>query len=444
MNKKKTIRNWHRKIISNSMHSVIVTILMGSILILVTVNNAVAGEGNPVPNDVTNLTNNSYEDNYINWTWSDPNNIDPGLLGVSVYIDGQYMTDVPGGVQYYNATNFAPNTQHTISTQTYDTRGHKTDNVLVNDIEWTAPNQETLTPTPTPTDTPTPTPTPTPTATPIPSNPIQHVVTIVFENQELNDILANGPYFNYLYNTYGSATNYYAACHPSASNYLAMTSGNTWECGSDAINLYSTKNIGTILETKNISQGGNLSWYGFMESMPAPCYRSDSGEYAPRHNPFVFYSDLVNTNLCEDHDVSLDVWTNLVNSGDSNEIPTYSFISPNLLNDGHDTSVEYADNWLKGFLDPLLSKPWAQNTVFFIVFDEGVTNDGFNDGFNGFNGGHTYLVAVSPYSKGLRITSDTTEYNLLTTIEWLLNLGTTGNNDDPSKYPPLKELFNLT
>ncbi len=273
--------------------------------------------------------------------------------------------------------------------------------------------------------------------TPVTAPPIQHVVVIEFENQPLSNVLSNGPYFNYLYNTYGAATNYYAACHPSAPNYLAVTSGNTWQCGSDALNLYTTTNLGSLLENKNISQGGNLSWYGFMESMPSPCYRSDSGEYVFRHNPFVYYADLVNTNLCTEHDVPLDVWTNLVNSGN---VPNFSFISPNLLNDGHDTNVSHADNWLNNFLSPLLTTSWAQNTVFFIVFDESDFSV-----FNGmFNGGHTYMVAVSPYSKGLSVTSDTTEYNILTTIEWLMNLGTTGNNDDPSKYPPMKGLFNFT
>ena len=267
--------------------------------------------------------------------------------------------------------------------------------------------------------------------------PIKHVVVIVFENQELNNILSNGPYFKYLYDTYGAVTNYYASCHPSASNYLAMTSGNTWECGSDAVNLFTTTNLGTLLENKNISQGGNLSWSAYMESMPSPCYRSDSGEYAARHNPFIYYADLVNTNLCRDHDVSLDVWNNSVSSGN---IANFSFISPNILNDGHDTSVTYADNWLRGFLTPLLTKPWAQKTVFFIVFDEGSTSNGFN----GFTGGHTYMVAVSPYSSGLKVTNNTTHYNLLTTIEWLLNLGMTGNNDNTSVYPPMKGLFNFT
>lgn len=263
------------------------------------------------------------------------------------------------------------------------------------------------------------------------SQQVQHIVIIEFENVELNDILSNGPYFKQLYETYGVATNYYAACHPSTSNYLAVTSGKTLQCGSDAVNLYNTTNIGTLLQNKN------LSWYGFMESMPSNCYRDNSGEYVPKHNPFIYYSDLVNSNLCKEHDVPLTNWTNLVNQGN---IPNFSFISPNILNDGHDTDVVYADNWLQGFLPPLLAKPWASSTIFFIVFDEGTTNNGFN----GTSGGHTYLVAVSPYSKSMKVTSDTTNYNLLTTIEWLMDLGTTGNNDDPSKYTPMTGLFNFS
>ncbi len=155
----------NRGIISN-IYIVVLSVLIGSIL----VNNSIGGVGNVVPNAVTNLTNNSYANNYINWTWTDPNNINPDLLYVSIYIDGQYIIDVPGGAQYYNATGFYPNTQHTISTQTFSTRGYKSNYELTSDTEFTLPISTPI-PTPKPTliPTPTPTPIPIPTSTPIPT-----------------------------------------------------------------------------------------------------------------------------------------------------------------------------------------------------------------------------------------------------------------------------------
>jgi hypothetical protein len=71
------------------------------------------------PSGVTDLKNISYEENYINWTWTDP--MTPDLEKVMVYLDGVYKNDVLKGEQYYNAT-VAPGT-YTIGIKTVDTNG---------------------------------------------------------------------------------------------------------------------------------------------------------------------------------------------------------------------------------------------------------------------------------------------------------------------------------
>ncbi|MDL5503949.1 MAG: hypothetical protein QSU88_12135, partial [Candidatus Methanoperedens sp.] len=55
---------------------------------------------------------------YINWTWSDPSDSD--FNHVEVYIDGAFMSNVTKGLQFFNASYFAPNLTHTISTHTVD------------------------------------------------------------------------------------------------------------------------------------------------------------------------------------------------------------------------------------------------------------------------------------------------------------------------------------
>src|SRR5579862_8867689 len=63
---------------------------------------------------------------------------------------------------------------------------------------------------------------------------IHHVVVIVFENTEANTTLSKGSFFHYLSQHYAYLQNDYAICHPSAPNYLALTSGATYsQCGSD-------------------------------------------------------------------------------------------------------------------------------------------------------------------------------------------------------------------
>ena len=60
-------------------------------------------------------------------------------------------------------------------------------------------------------------------------------------------------------------------------------------------------------------------------------------------------------------------YTDLANQ----QLPQWMFITPNELNDGHDTGVTYAGNWLHGFLTPLLNNSYfMENTLILVTFDE--------------------------------------------------------------------------
>ncbi|MCI4351292.1 MAG: alkaline phosphatase family protein [Thermoplasmata archaeon] len=263
------------------------------------------------------------------------------------------------------------------------------------------------------------------------AGPIHHVVVVVLENAEASNVLRKGPYLETLSDSYAYASMDYAVCHPSAPNYLAMTSGGTFtQCGSDTHHVFAGSNLGDLLGRKH------ESWAAFAQSMPVPCDTTNSYPYAVKHNPFVFYSDIVkNKSRCGLHDLPLTAWNADVLAG---TIPNFALIVPNLKNDGHDTGIAYADTWLKGWLSPYLKASWFNSTVFFITFDEGTTNAGYNH----LAGGHIYLVAVSSHSTaGTAITSNSSHYSLLTTIEWLLGLGSNGRNDKATLNSPLQELF---
>jgi PKD repeat protein len=265
--------------------------------------------------------------------------------------------------------------------------------------------------------------------------PIHHVFLVVLENAGRTGVLANGPFEKALQSKYAYGSNYYAICHPSAPNYLALTSGATHQCGSDGYKTYSTENLGHLAQT------AGLSWAGFDESMPKPCDTSNSGLYAVRHNPVVYYSDIAgNSAVCKAHDVNFTAWNSDVAKG---TIPALGIISPNLNDDGHDTNVATADKWLSGWLSPLVNDSWFNSSVFFITYDE---SEGTNSsaGYNGTAGGKVYFVAVSPYAKkGFDLTMDASHYNLLATMEWLLGVGSTGHNDSSSKFPALKQMFSF-
>lgn len=262
---------------------------------------------------------------------------------------------------------------------------------------------------------------------------IRHVITILLENANLETALQQGPFEDYLIAHYGFASHFYAACHPSAPNYLAITSGDTLQCGTDAYEIHSQANIA------DLAQGAGLTWGAYEESMPAPCTTSDSGEYIAHHDPFISYADIVNNaSRCDSHVLPLSAWNSSVAAG---TIPNYAFITPNVLDDGHDTDVAYADHWLRDWLSPLLNSSLFQSSVFFIVYDESKDLD---TGFQGVDGGPTYFAAVgSDVIANSTYAANATDYSLLTTTEWLLGLGTLGHNDNWTDFPPMKSLFRV-
>jgi hypothetical protein len=266
--------------------------------------------------------------------------------------------------------------------------------------------------------------------------PIRHVFVVLMENAAASTVLQQGPFERHLAERYAYAENFYAVAHPSAPNYLALTSGQAWQCGTDAYEVHVTRNLADLVE------GAGLEWTAFLESMPTPCHTEDSGAYAVRHNPFAYYADIVsNASRCDARDVNFSAWQADVQT---QTFPAFGFLAPNLLHDGHDTGIAAADAWLSGWLSPLLNDSFFNTSVFFILYDEGA-GPGVNSGFNGTWGGNVYLTAVSPFARaGFTLSADVTDYNLLTTIEWLLGLGSCGHWDDRALFPPISQLFTVS
>ncbi|VVB91260.1 Cell surface glycoprotein [uncultured archaeon] len=70
------------------------------------------------PASITNLTNITYNQTFINWTWTDPSDVD--FSKVMIYLNGNFQNNVTNGVRYYNATGLTPSTTYEISTRTVD------------------------------------------------------------------------------------------------------------------------------------------------------------------------------------------------------------------------------------------------------------------------------------------------------------------------------------
>src|SRR5712664_438397 len=269
---------------------------------------------------------------------------------------------------------------------------------------------------------PSPAAPPTPARATVPA--FSHIFVIVMENHEYGSVIGrpDSPYVNSLAATYGLATNYFAASHPSLPNYFALTAGSTFGIASDCTTCYvSATNIADQVESSG------RSWKAYMEDLPAPCYMGASaGKYAMKHNPFIYYTDIRNNPArCAAHVVQ---FTRFGVDMSTAQVPNFVWITPNMCNDTHDCPVSTGDAWLGNIVPRITgSSAFRNGGVLFLTWDEGSSNAGCcGDAW----GGHVATLVISPKSiPAARSSIAENHYSLLRTIEdgfGLAHLGAAG------------------
>jgi len=263
--------------------------------------------------------------------------------------------------------------------------------------------------------------------------PICHVMVVYLENQEFSAVMNTSFEGQYLAPHYALAGQYYSVEHYSFPNYLAATAGYV----TNYQHLMNRTNIVNLIQNRTPA----ISWDAYMGGMPHACYldQNFTADYRAAHNPFVYYEDIWNNQTyCRNHDLPWNGWLKAVSAG---KLPNYAFISPNTTNDCWKFGLASCDAWLQTWLTPLVNASFFKNTAMFITYDEGAPNDtlGVN---NGTGGGHIYTVLVSPYAcPGYVSQHQYNAYNLLTTTEWLLHIGTLGIADNWTTAPPMADMF---
>jgi hypothetical protein len=250
----------------------------------------------------------------------------------------------------------------------------------------------------------------------------EHVFVVVEENQSYEDVIGNTadmPYLNTLATNYGVATNYYANTHPSLNNYFYLTAGRAgtrapWvrlladefpgEVGGD--------NIASILASNH------KTWKVYAESIPRAGYIGDDrGLYVKRHNPFAYFQNVRHKSASGETSQRANIvpFDQFVIDSQTNNLPNYAFITPNLYNDAHDNAVtkklatcgdhralQQSDAWLKDNIGPVIDSPIFRGSgLMIIVFDEACEAGPHEDSrydpkhreFSG--GGHVAAVVVS-------------------------------------------------
>ncbi|MDA4134325.1 MAG: alkaline phosphatase family protein [Thaumarchaeota archaeon] len=260
---------------------------------------------------------------------------------------------------------------------------------------------------------------------------IRHVIILVMENEGYGSVIgsASAPYQNQLASKYALAANYFAVSHPSLPNYLALVAGDTFGVASDCLPAQCALTEPTIV---SLLDGKGLTWREYAESMPANCSQTDSqdGLYVAKHDPFVYIDGITGNSgtgatsaYCDSHVVP---FTQFSNDLSSSNLPSYSFITPDLCDDAHSCPLSTGDQWLSTVVPRIINSTSYATTALFIVYDEGSNNAGFGPN----SGGQVVCILVSPFARpGYVSQVPYSHYSLLATVEAIFNTGNLGRND---------------
>ena len=243
---------------------------------------------------------------------------------------------------------------------------------------------------------------------PPPAVPVfSHVLVVVEENYGYSSVIGSSsmPYLNSLASQYGLATQFYANTHPSIGNYFMMTAGQI---------LTNDDSYNTTVTDDNIVRHfltAGVTWKSYAESLPSVGYIGwDVYPYVKHHNPFAYFSDVVNSSNQKN---SLVPFSQFATDMKNNQLPQFSFIIPNQTNNAHDGTLNQADAWLKTNIAPLISNSaFSQNGLLIILFDEAGTSD------SSHGGGHIATLIISP--KGKKAYQSTTLYQHQSALRLML------------------------
>jgi hypothetical protein len=335
---------------------------------------------------------------------------------------------------------------------------------------------------------------------------IRHVFVIMLENQGYPATFGNPAADPYLATTLPAKgallSNYYATGHLSNDNYISLISGqapnpsNQADCQTFA----DFPATATVAANGQISDSGcvfpasvptvanqlstsGFTWKGYMEDMgnlatrEAPtCGHPAVGSpdltqaavpgdgYATRHDPFVYFHSIIdNASQCSSHVVPLGTTTGALPSGTPagatglqkdlqvvSSTPNFSFITPNLCNDGHDgtcvnqtgqaSQLANVDAFLAQWVPLITNSPaFKKDGLLEVTFDEADIGSATaccgeipgpaapQPGINGPGGGRIGTVLISPFIRPGTVSNvPYNHYSSLATIEDLFGLARLG------------------
>lgn len=273
------------------------------------------------------------------------------------------------------------------------------------------------------------------------------VVIIVLENVDYERAMQD-PNLTALAAQGASFTNFHALFHPSYPNYLAMIAGTDYGIhrrgsylGDKQVNFPNDSEHKTIAD-RLIAAG--LDFKQYAEDLPeGPCPWNVSGlhiadkrgNYVRRHVPFLSFRE-VQEKWC-DHVIRVDSAKsdNFFVQDAKKGLVAYSFYTPNMNHDGHDTTATVAGAWVKNFLDHTFPQNLRKGTLVIVTFDESGGNED-NRIFTAFLGD---MVKDASQQDPKVLARHYTHYSVLRTIEDNFGLEPLTAND--REAPPIADIW---
>jgi hypothetical protein len=219
------------------------------------------------------------------------------------------------------------------------------------------------------------------------------VFVIPMENEPSAAIYGNTTYAKYINGLFpmaAHATKFQdeLPADPSEPHYVWMEAGTnafsdiTFSNDNDPSTSHSTTSTAHLVTQL---QTAGISWMSYQEDINAgECPLSTSGVYAPKHDPFVFFKDVIgnpastSAPLCVAHHKPYSMFEHDITTG---PMPQFVFITPNLCHDMHgdlscpqtgtNADIQAGDTWLSNELPRILAYANAHDGVVFITWDEG-------------------------------------------------------------------------
>ncbi len=220
-----------------------------------------------------------------------------------------------------------------------------------------------------------------------------HIVIVVEENKDYKEVIGQSyaPYINDVLKKEGANfTRIYGEEHYSQGNYFWMFSGDNQTVGfmdqvpnksNNPLYPFTTSNLGFQL----INNG--YSFKGYAESLPSIGDTvATAGVYARKHVPWISFANVPNGTTVE---TSSNLrFLDFPDSTHYDELPTVSFVIPNLDHDMHNCDppnctgelsccIRKGDDWLRENLDPYYQWAKKNNSLLILTFDENDDKRGY-------------------------------------------------------------------